>query len=214
VTVRILLALAFTVPVFPATELFSWHSFDTRLFSTNRFELALHHRTRVRQEFRYFDQDRVGPVARFTIRPRLTMIAGYYFQPQQVRPSDWAEGQRVFLGFETPLMSTRRSVLSLRGFTERHIGTGRPNYTRHRTSLRWTFGQGHVRPFLQNEVLAVWPQVHSTRNSGGLSVRLNDQFNLDLSYLYDLRRTFWGGNRQSIVSSIRWNPKFSAPRKR
>jgi hypothetical protein len=198
----------------PGTELFSWHVFDTRLVSQGRFELTLHHRTRTRHEIHYLDQSRFGPIARFNVNPRFAMIAGYYYQPQQLRDDFWTKGQRVFLGFETPLVRAKSSVLSLRGMSERHMGTGRPAYTRNRTSLRWTVGTGRVRPFVQNELLAVWPHFHSTRNSGGLSIRLNDEMSMDVSYLYDTRRAFWGGDRQSIVTSMRWNPRFSAPRKR
>ena len=206
-----LLALSVACPA--ATELYSWHVFDARLFSTNRFELAAHHRTRSRHDFSYFDQARFGVTFRFAVNPRLTVLGGYYFQPQQVRPHVWTKGQRPFLGLETPLVKTKSSTVALRLVTERHIHTGRSNYTRNRTSVRWTMGTGRVRPFLQNELLAVWPHFHSTRNSGGLSLRLNSELSMDVSYLYDSRRTFWGGDRQSIVTSLRWNPKFSAARK-
>lgn len=196
----------------PAAELFSWHAVDTRVVSQGRFELTLHHRTRTRHEITYLDQSRVGPVARWTVNPRLALLGGYYFQPQQIRPHTWSEGQRVFFGVETPLVNRRGSVLAMRAVAERHMFTGRPAYNRYRTSLRWTMGQARLRPFVQNELLAVWPGFHSTRNSGGLSFRLSPVASLDVSYLYDTRRTFWGGDRQSIVTSIRWTPQFRARR--
>ena len=194
-----------------ATELFSWHVLDTRVLSRGRFELTLHHRTRTRHELSYLDQSRVGPVARWTYSPRLTLIGGYYFQPQQIRPDVWAEGQRFFAGVESLVVSKPGTALLLRGFTERHVHTGRPAYTRYRSFLRWTIGQRRIKPFLQNELLAVGPGsqsgFQSTRNSGGLSCRLSSQVTLDVSYLYETRRTFWGGDRQAIVTSVRWTPQ-------
>ena len=191
----------------PATELFTWHVLDTRVVSSGRFELNLHHRTRTRHELSYLEQSRVGPVARWAYSPRLTLIAGYYFQPQQIRPQTWAEGQRVFVGVESLVAHKPGAALLLRGFTERHVHTGRPAFTRYRTALRYTMGQHRVKPFVQNELLAVWPGFQSTRNSGGLSFRLSPVLTMDVSYLYEIRRTFWGGDRQSIVTSLRWTPQ-------
>lgn len=213
-TCRLLLASLLLASTAGATELFSWHVFDTRLVNQGRFELTLHHRTRTRQDFHYLDQSRFGSIARFNLNPRISLLGGYYFQPQQVRDEVWTKGQRIFAGFEAPLVQRRNSVVSMRALTERHVGTGRADYTRNRTSLRWTMGSRRVRPFLQNELLAVWPHFHSTRNSGGFSIRLSDELSMDVSYLYDLRRTYWGGDRQSIVTSMRWTPKFLASRKR
>ena len=207
--VAILLCLC---PLGLATELFSWHAVDTRALSKGRLELNLHHRTRTRHELGYLDQSRVGPVARWTLNPRLTLIGGYYFQPQQIRPKTWSEGQRFFAGVEAPLLNRSGSALSFRGFAERHINTGRPDYNRYRTSVRWTLGKGRFKPFVQNELLAVQQGWHSTRNSGGVSFRLSPVASMDVSYLYDSRRAFWGGDRQSIVTSVRWTPQISRRR--
>lgn len=206
--------LLLSLPAGAATEFYSWHTFDTRLFGSDRVEVVAHHRTRSRHQLSFLDQSRLGATFRVSVNSRLAIWGGYYFQPQQVHAQTWARGQRPFIGLETPLARTKTSTLSLRLATERHFHTGRPDYTRHRTSLRWTMGTGRVRPFVQNELLAVWPNFHSTRNSGGLSVRLSPELSMDVSYIYDSRRAFWGGDRQALVTSMRWNPKFSAPRRR
>jgi Protein of unknown function (DUF2490) len=195
-----------------ATELFSWHTMDTRVVAQGRFQLDVHHRTRMRRELGYLDQSRVGPIARWTVNPRLTLVGGYYYQPQQLLPHEWSEGQRVFAGLESTVRQRPGSTLFVRAFAERHMLTGRPAYNRYRTSLRWTAGRSRLRPFVQNELLAVWPHFHSTRNSGGLTFRLSAVAMLDVGYLYDSRRAFWDGDRQSIVTSIRWTPQLRARR--
>ncbi|MBM3758831.1 MAG: DUF2490 domain-containing protein [Acidobacteria bacterium] len=201
------MVFAITLPA-GATELFSWHTMDTTLIQKGRFELSSHHRTRTRQELTYLDQSRVGAIGRWTARPKLVVLAGYYFQPQQLRDDLWTRGHRVWGGVEAPLWSKPGHLVSGRLLMERHLSTGRADYFRYRTSLRYVAGKGRVRPFIQNEVLAAWPGFHSTRNSGGVMMRLNDQLSLDVSYLYDVRRTFWGGDRQSVVTSMKWTPRW------
>lgn len=204
---RFLLLFAIASPCV-ATEVFSWHTMDTALIQKGRFELTAHHRTRSRHELSYLDQSRWGTIGRWTANQKLVVVAGYYFQPQQVRPDVWKRGHRLFAGVEAPLYVKPGNVVSGRFLMERHMNTGRPGYFRYRTSLRWVHGRGRVRPFLQNELLAVWPGFHSTRNSAGLQMRLNEHLTMDVSYLYDTRRTFWGGDRQSIVTSMKWTPRW------
>jgi len=193
-----------------ATELFSWHTMDTRVAHQGRVELFLHHRTRLRDELHFLEQSRVGAIARIHLNPktsRFFWLAGYYFQPNQRLTNRWDLGQRVWGGFEAQPYAKPGHVVMLRAVSERHFNTGRPAYFRHRTALRYTAGTGRVRPFVQNELLAVWPGFHSTRNSGGLWVQLSKELLLEATYLYDSRRTFWGGDRQAVVTMLRWTPK-------
>jgi hypothetical protein len=160
----------------------------------------------------FLEQSRYGGIARFygsSRSPRFFWLAGYYYQPNHSLDGGWFKGHRAWGGFESqPVVKPGYAIL-FRAVSERHINTGRPSYFRHRTALRWTGGAGSrkVRPFVQNEVLAVWPGFHSTRNSGGLAVRLSPEWLLEAAYLYDTRRTFWGGDRQAVVTSFRWTPK-------
>ena len=45
------------------------------------------------------------------------------------------------------------------------------------------------------------------RNSGGLGVRVTPELTVEGGFLYNIRRTFWGGDRQAIVTGLRWQPK-------
>lgn len=208
-TIRFILVLLALGPALTAaTEFYSWHGYDTRLVERGRLEVSLHHRLRTRHELQYLDQARFGSIARWNEK-RFSILAGFYLQPQQIHEQDWTPGRRVFGGIEVPVQLGSRIVLSSRLVAERHMSTGRPDYARYRTSERVVFGAGRFRPFIQNELLAVKQGFHSTRNSGGMSLRINDEFSVEVSYLYDIRRTFWGGDRQAVVTSMRWTPNFS-----
>jgi len=181
---------------------------DTGLVKTRRWDVAFHHRTRSRHEFSFLDQSRIGTLTRLALSGRANVLLGYYFQPQQIRTATWVRGQRFFGGVEGILYRGNRFTLNTRAVAERHIGTGRPDYNRYRTMGRITFGKRKIRPFIQNEILAVNNGFHSTRNAGGAVVQISPETTLEVSYLYDTRRTFWGGDRQALVTSIRWNPRW------
>lgn len=189
------------------TELFTWHSIDTPVLITDRFQLDVHQRLRTRHEAHYLDQVRGGSTFRWRLSPRLTTMYGFYAQPQQIRPGNWVAGRRVFAGVELPGTVRNGVAISTRLVAERHMSTGRPDYGRYRSSVRLVFGKGRVAPYVQNELLAVRNGFHSTRNSGGLRMRITQQLTVEAGYLYDNRRLAWGGNRQAIVTSVRWVPK-------
>jgi hypothetical protein len=44
------------------------------------------------------------------------------------------------------------------------------------------------------------------RNSGGLRVVVSPKVAFEVGYLYDVRRTVWGGDRQAIVTEISFQP--------
>lgn len=194
------------VGVARAAEFYSWHAFDTPVISSKQYELVLHHRTRSRHEFHYLDQVRGGAIFRWNATPRLIPYVGGYFQPQQFRVHEWVEGRRVFFGVESPFRLGRMLALTARIAAERHIGTGRPDYNRYRTYERLVIGRARLAPFVQNEWLAVRQGLHSVRNSGGLRCRVTPHWTVEGGYLYDIRRTAWGGHRQALVTAIRWQP--------
>ena len=189
-----------------ATEMYSWHGLDIPVFGNKRFQLTAHTRLRSRHELSYLDQIRVGPVLRWNASKRLIPFGGFYLQPQQVRPDTWFWGRRFFGGVEAPFRLNPKAQLTTRLVAERFINTGRPDYNRYRSSVRLVLGNGRVTPYLQSEFLAVRQGFHSMRNSGGLRYTVSPHLALEAGYLYDLRRTFWGGDRQALVTAIRWNP--------
>jgi hypothetical protein len=187
-----------------AAELYSWHGLDTPVVTNKRYEVALHARLRSRHELQYLDQIRVGGIIRWKLSARVIPFVGTYYQPQQRVAHQWSEGSRYFGGAEAPFRLGDSLALTTRLVAERFVGTGRPDYNRYRSSERLVIGRKRIAPFLQNECLAVRQGFHSTRNSGGLRVRVSPQLTIEGGYLFDYRRTAWGGNRQAIVTAIRW----------
>ena len=87
---------------------------------------------------------------------------------------------------------------------ERHFFSLDRDYNRYRTYTR-VMWRRQVSPFLQNEWLAVNGGFHSVRNSVGLRFPIGSQSKLEIGYLYDYRRQVWGGDRQAIVTSLRFH---------
>jgi hypothetical protein len=188
-----------------AAELFSWHGFDASVPVSERLELVLHHRTRTRHEYSYLDQSRVGSVVRWTAAPRIIPFGGYYFQPQQVVPHRWHLGSRLFAGVEAPFPISTSVRLTTRIAAERFIGTGRPDYNRYRSYLRASFGARTATPWVQHELIAVRQGFHSVRTSGGLRFPLSSQVSAEVGYVFDCRRSIWGGDRHAIVTGLRYH---------
>lgn len=206
--VAVLLAAA--LPVAGASDLFSWHSFEVRVASRGRLEVTLHTRARTRHELRSYDLSQVGPLVRWAATDRVALVGSFYFRPQRTHPGVWIWGRRSFFGVEAPILKKPGNTVTSRVLVDRLIGTGRPDHNRYRALVRWTIGRGLVRPFVQHETLAARTGFHSTRQSGGLTVQISEQLSMDASYVYDTRRTFWGGDRQAIVTSVRWKPRTRA----
>ena len=185
-------------------EVYSWHSFETPVIVNSRFELALHQRVRSRHELQFLDQVRGGAILRWNASARFVPFVGAYFQPQQIQANNWTEGRRFFGGVEVPFRFKGGLALTTRVAAERHIGTGRPDYYRYRSYERLVIGNGRFAPFLQNEWLAVGQGFHSVRNSGGLRMRVTARLMVEAGYLFDFRRSAWGGNRQAIVTAVKW----------
>ena len=204
-----LCAITFVRPA-SAAELYSWHSQDFSIRAHSKLEVVLHSRLRTRREFGSLQQVRTGPIVRWQAGPKLAPFFGYYYQPGHDPGTTWSGGHRIFAGVETAAALPRGCVLTTRLAIERHmIRTRGFDYNRYRTYSRLLF-PGRVSPYLQTEWLAVRQGFHSTRNSGGIRLRLGAGTTLEAGYVYDIRRTFWGGDRQAVVTSLR----FQIPAKR
>ncbi|MBL8178887.1 MAG: DUF2490 domain-containing protein [Bryobacterales bacterium] len=199
---RILSIAAVFAAASPATELYSWHGFDYAETLHPKLELQITSRLRTRDEFKFLQQVRGGPVLRWRVSEKNVLYGGYYLQPGHDPSAPWRMGQRLFIGLERP-WNFKKFTISNRIAAEHHFtGGARANYNRYRTSTRLFFPGRRITPFVQSEWLAVRQGFHSTRSSGGLRVRLNAMMTMEASYLYDIRRTVWGGDRSAIVTSI------------
>lgn len=185
----------------PAADLFSWHSVDQTVLHKGRWELLAHSRLRTFHEFHDLNQFRAGPILRAGLVKRLTGFGGYFWQPVHALDGKWHSGHRVFGGVEWAQPLGQRSLTN-RLIAEHHEGGNFRAYNRYRTWSRLAWS-GRVAPYLQNEWLFVRQGFHSVRNSGGLRLRLNEWVVLEMAYLYDIRRTVWGGDRQAVITGLR-----------
>ncbi|MBK5295001.1 MAG: DUF2490 domain-containing protein [Acidobacteriia bacterium] len=193
------------MPVLAATELYSWHLFDVQTKINKSFEIILHSRIRTRDEFHQVQQLRTGAILLWHPKNmKLTPIFGYYYQPVKEKNIPWRDGHRVFAGLMRPFPLPERMVLNTRIAVERHMYDGVPGYMRYRTYVRLEIPKGKITPFVQNEWLAVKTGFHSVRNSGGIRFQLSPNTILETGYLYDIRRTVYGGDRSAIVTTFRY----------
>ena len=203
--IRLALPILACVAVSPASELYSWHSFDAFVRVNERVELVLHSRIRSRDSFSDLQQLRAGPVARIRVRKRLIWYSGYYFQPGDNGDKIWGTGHRVFSGIEVPV-ERGRVGLTLRVAAERNFHSLDEDYNRYRTYTRLTWRR-RLTPFLQNEWFTVNSGFQSLRNGAGVQFSLGSRTTVEVGYLYDFRRQVWGGARQAIFTSVRLRPE-------
>lgn len=184
-------------------ESFSWHALEAPVFATQRFELIAHSRVRTRSHFSKFDDVRAGPVVKFHPFAHVSLLGGYYFQNGDPLDPVPTHTNRLFTGVEIPWSWNARTMTS-RSVVERYIGGIRSDYTRYRTSLRITWQQRRLSPYLQSEALFVRDGFHSSRTSAGIILRPERHVRMEIGYLFDVRRAFWGGNRHALVTNVRF----------
>lgn len=181
-----------------ADEFWSWHTFDYPVLATGRWSALIHGRL----HFGYGKpaQGRIGPVARYSLTPRLSLIAGYYFSEEH-DPYDWkgpwATSHRPFGGVEAALTSRRWARLAARGLAERYFVYDKPDYFRYRARLRYTTA-ARLSPVAMIEPFYDAKGLLSVRYSGGFRVSLTSARALEIVYTYDRRRQTSGTARHII----------------
>lgn len=184
-----------------AGELFSWHSFDVAERITNKIDVQVTTRLRTRDDFHLFNQMLGGPMVTYRANPRLLYFGGYWAQPGHESTRPWTMGHRTFGGVDRR-WALRNYTLVGRLTLERHIGNGRASHNRYRTYARLFFTRRVVTPFTQYEWMAIREGFFSSRQTAGLRFHVHERMMIDVSYLYDVRRATWGGNRHAIVTSV------------
>ncbi len=185
-----------------AAELFSWHSFDIAERLTKKVDIQITSRIRTRDEFHLLNQFLGGPMLTYRVNSRLLYFAGYWSQPGHERNAEWLMGHRTFAGVDRR-WALRDHTLVGRLTYERHYGAGRANHNRYRTYARLLFPRrGVVTPFVQYEWMAIRQGFFSSRQTGGVRFHVHPNIMIDASYLYDIRRASWGGNRNAIITSV------------
>ena len=168
--------------ILPAQDGESLHQFNAFLKPTAKWTLQGHLRLRTHQNLSNFFQIRGGPLALYALKPRLTLIAGYYYIGQEVRfTGDLDAFHRGFGGFQTPLIKTPKMVLESRTLVERFVFAPSGNFTRARQRLYWQRQAAPLMPYASLEGL--YAQQRGTFRLGlGLLRQLSPQLQMAMGY--------------------------------
>ncbi len=132
----------------------SLHIANANLPLGEKVLLQFHSRLRTNDRFGDYFQSRGGGILWYNIRPRVSLISGYYFADEEDPSGKRMDFHRFFGGTNFVLPTSPKLKLEARSLLERFVGTRSGNYFRARERLLTTFGKKKVRPFVQLEGLA------------------------------------------------------------
>jgi hypothetical protein len=185
-----------------AAEIRTWHAFDVVVFGGPRLEAIAHARLRYDSVLGSLQQGRAGALARFRVRPRWTLIGGYYFGKEEDHREQWQNFHRPFAGLEASLVARDGGVaLDTRGLLERILSGSQGDFTRYRQRLRLTTDR-QIGPYLATEWFFDSAGYRTSRHSAGLRWRLARRATLEAGYLLDLRRAELGGLLHVITTQV------------
>jgi len=204
---RLLAIVAASCSLLPGQELFSWNTFEVAAPLAKGWELTLHSRLRTRHEFHQIAQVRGGPQISYRYQ-RWNLRGAYYFEPDHSATNHpargyWESGHRVFGSADLTLHPERRVAVIPRFMWERFFTADRGNYNRYRSGARVNFG-ARTGPYLQHEWMFVAGGLQILRNGAGMRIAAGRHWSIEGGWLFDRRRGDWGGNRQAIISSVRY----------
>ncbi len=184
-----------------AADFQSWHSFDFASYLSGRTELVVHSQVRTHSRFTGLNQFRIGPVLNYAARPRLRLVAGYYYRDVESSGSDWQIYHRIFAGMENPIIDGRIGVQS-RTYLEHCYGSASTpfNRLRQRMLVRWNRG---VSPYAAVEGFFRSAGVQLVRYAAGVQRRLSGPVRLDITYYYEDDKT--GADRHVITTGLRFD---------
>lgn len=132
----------------------SLHQFNAFLKPTAKWTLQAHARVRTNDNISNVFQFRGGPLAYYAVRPRISLIAGYYYIGQELRfRGDIDAFHRGFGGFQSQLIKNSKMVLETRSLVERFVFTPSGNFTRGRQRFYWQRQGARFMPFASVEGL-------------------------------------------------------------
>ena len=180
----------------------AWQAVDVPLVQTGRLSAVIHTQLRERQRLRDFFHARAGPVLRYRWKPRINLIAGYYFGEFEVLRDQWGNNHRTFGGAETAV-GMGRQTLSLRSMAEHHFGGPDVSEVRTRHQAVLTRGIGRYAFFSGGETFFDVNGFLMQRWIAGWRVPVNGRYRMDVMYYFDHRVTRAGDSRHVIQTAFR-----------
>ena len=202
---RLGVILLITAATLAAQDVESLHLFNAFFKPTARLTLQAHARVRSNQNISNLFLLRGGPLALYALKPRLSLIAGYYYIGQESKTlPEFDAFHRGFGGFQTPLIKNRKMTLEARTLVERFVLAPSGSFTRARQRLYWQRQGAALMPYASVEGL--YAQQRGTFRLGlGLLRQLSPT--LQMAMGYELRQYANGSVGHILTSNLQFTQK-------
>lgn len=179
-----------------------WQAVDVPVLQRERLSGIVHTQFRTRPNLHDYYQARIGPILRFQLSPRATLVGGYYYGEVEQK-SGWGNNHRAFGGIETPF-AWRGQVMTIRSVVERHFGGESPAELRMREQLQVVRPiAGPVSAILAAETFFDPKGFFQQRSVAGVRLPFISRYRFDLTYIYDARVERAGAGRHVIQAAFR-----------
>ena len=185
-----------------AQDIESLHQFNAFFKPTDKLTVQSHLRVRTNENISSFFQIRGGPIATFAVKPRVSLIGGYYFIGQASRVhDDIDEFHRAFGGVSVAVLKKPKFTLEARTLVERFVSTPSGNFMRGRQRLMvQKQGKGFL-PYFSVEGLAV---AHRGTVRVGVGILQQVSPKLQLLMGYEMRQYTNGRVGHVLVSNLQF----------
>ena len=184
-----------------------FHIFEGVIDAGHGLQVTPQARLRTTDRFREISQVRAGLIFAQTVHPHLDLIAAGYYEPTVKQP-EFLRSYRVQLGGQARFKVAEHLELQPRVMWERLNRTTGLAYRRDRMALRLTWRRTGMSPYVYNETMLTGDGpsglFHSSRMGGGVGFAASKRARLEFEYFYDVRRAFWGGDRQVVTTRIQF----------
>ena len=185
-----------------AQDIESLHQFNAFFKPTDKLTVQSHLRVRTNENISSFFQIRGGPIATFAVKPRVSLIGGYYFIGQASRAhDDIDEFHRAFGGVSVALLKNSKFTLEARTLVERFVSTPSGSFIRGRQRLMVQKQGKGLLPFFSVEGLAV---AHRGTVRVGVGVVQQVSPKLQLLMGYEMRQYTNGRVGHVVVRNLQF----------
>jgi hypothetical protein len=163
-------------------------------------------RLRTADRFHELAQIRSGMIATIPLLPHVDALAAGYWEPTLRRPR-FPASYRLQFGAQARIPLGAKWTAQPRAMWERLNRTTGLAYRRVRLGGRLTWAGAKVAPYLYTDTFltGAGPTLfHSSRTGAGLGWGLGKRARMELEYFYDVRRDFWGGDRQVLTTRVQF----------